>query len=75
MQQVLAKLIITDRMFEGLGEVSFITSHCDIKISWSPLLVLSLPTKFDNEKYGESNENNNVIHGDKYYGICAECLL
>ena len=32
-KQVLSKIIIMGRMFEGLGAVSFIKSHDDIKIS------------------------------------------
>ena len=62
------------RMFEGLGAVSFIKSHDVIKISLLVPLVLLLPTKFNNENIMVNKMTTNNSHGDKYYGICAECL-
>ena len=40
------------RMFEGLGALSYIKCHDDIKISLSVPLVLSLPTKLNKKKCG-----------------------
>ena len=56
------------RMFEGLGALSYIKCHDDIKISLSVPLVLSLPTNL-NKKNVVNKMTKNNIHGDKYYGI------